>query len=428
MFGCTRWPIIWGAIGLVTIGQVGPPSTGRAPQPGPPEATRDNNGFVEVTDSQLAIYVHPRVSSYLTGTVKQGDRLKVRERLAGGWLAIEPPAWAICWIDGSSLELGSDAVRSGSHFRDPANSSAIPTRSWVAANRAVLRSGHSAAQMPGPPCGTLSKGTMVHLVDRPPIKVGKAKAASTWYAIVPPADVVRYYVRADGTRRGISLPTGPAERLAAYLPAQDDSATVRKLSPSQTQRAAASEHPPEELPAEIAAEIAKIDAMHGAILSDQPIEQWYFETIRARYQAILKRASTNASVEEAVRRRLERLTRHEQAAQAARTIDSILARSHGRDRQVAAERRRSNPARQSARAYSAEGLVKPSAQMVDGRRLYSLVGTEGQVVAYLDVPPGLDIEPLMTRRIGVRGASHYNEDLGMRLITVRDVELLETRR
>ncbi len=66
--------------------------------------------------------------------------------------------------------------------------------------------------------------------------------------------------------------------------------------------------------------------------------------------------------------------------------------------------------------------------MVDGRRLYSLVGTDGQTVAYLDVPAGLDIEPLVTRRIGVRGVSHYNEDFGARLITVRDVELIETRR
>ncbi len=59
----------------------------------------------------------------------------------------------------------------------------------------------------------------------------------------------------------------------------------------------------------------------------------------ARYQAILKRAGKNASVEEAIRRRLERLTHHEQAAQAARTIETILARSHRRDSQVAATER-----------------------------------------------------------------------------------------
>jgi hypothetical protein len=311
---------------------------------------------------------------------------------------------------------------------DDIGQAAIPTRSWVLASQAVVRSGHPSAQLPGPPSGSLPQGTMVHLVDRPPIKVGRGTAATTWYAIVPPAGVLRY-VHADGTHSTASPPTRAAERLAAYEPAQDRPATVRKLNHSEAQPAGSLENPPEELPPAIAAEIAKVDVMHRSILRDQPIEQWHFETVRARYQAILKRASANRSVEEAIRRRLERLTRHEQAAQAARSIQTILARSHRRDSQAAAaERQRSTPDRERPRAYSAEGLVKPSAQMVDGRRLYSLVGTDGQTVAYLDVPAGLDIEPLMTRRVGVRGVSHYNQDLGARLITVRDVELIGTTR
>jgi hypothetical protein len=169
--------------------------------------------------------------------------------------------------------------------------------------------------------------------------------------------------------------------------------------------------------------------MHRAILSDQPIEQWRFDTVRARYQAILKRAGSNPAVEEAIRARLARMTKHEQAAEAARTIQAILARSHRRDSQFAAlERRHSASGRGRPRTFSAEGLVKPSARMVEGRRLYSLIAPDGRPVAYLDVPPGLDIEPLFSRRVGVRGASHYNEDLGARLISVRDVELIETRR
>lgn len=429
MFGCTLWPIVLGGFWLADIGQVGVEPVERPRQAAPFDATPSDAATVEVTASKLVVYDKPQQASYLTGSLKQGERVKVRERLAGGWLAIDPPASAICWIDGSALEFTRDADRSGSHFRDPAGSrAAIPTRSWVAASQAVVRSGHPTAQLPGPPCGALSTGTMVHLVDRPPIEVGRGKSATTWYAIVPPAGVVRY-VRADGTRPTASLPNRAAERLAAYEPAQDGASTVRKLNRSGAKSDAPGQDSPEVLPPEIAGEIAKVDLMHRSILSDQPIEQWHFETVRARYRAILKRASANRSVEEAIRRRLERLTRHEQAAQAARSIQTILARSHRRDSQVAAaERQRSTPDRERPRAYSAEGLVKPSAQMVDGRRLYSLVGTDGQTVAYLDVPAGLDIEPLVTRRIGVRGVSHYNEDLGARLITVRDVELLETRR
>ncbi len=118
---------------------------------------------------------------------------------------------------------------------------------------------------------------MVQLVDRPPIKVGRGKAATTWYAIVPPAGVVRY-VCADATRP-IAPGNASAERLAAYDPAQDSPSTVRKLTPPEAQPVARRETPAEDLPAEIAAEIATVDAMHRAILADQPIEQWQFGTV-----------------------------------------------------------------------------------------------------------------------------------------------------
>ena len=47
--------------------------------------------------------------------------------------------------------------------------------------------------------------------------------------------------------------------------------------------------------------------------------------VRARYLALLKRAGHDPAVEEAIRVRLARITRHEQAAEAARTIQTILA-------------------------------------------------------------------------------------------------------
>ena len=53
------------------------------------------------------------------------------------------------------------------------------------------------------------------------------------------------------------------------------------------------------------------------------------------YQAILKRSGDNPAVEEALRDRLARVTRHEQAAAAAREFQEVLARSRRRDVQVA---------------------------------------------------------------------------------------------
>ena len=78
--------------------------------------------------------------------------------------------------------------------------------------------------------------------------------------------------------------------------------------------------------------------------------------------------------------------------------------------------------------YHAIGVVQPSSRVVDGRKLHTLIGQDGRTIAYLDIPPGLDVEAMGARRVGVRGSVHYNQELGTRLITVRDLEPVGTRR
>jgi hypothetical protein len=186
---------------------------------------------------------------------------------------------------------------------------------------------------------------------------------------------------------------------------------------------------PENLPTAVASEMASIEVAHQSILKSQPIAEWRLEPLRARYQALLKTARGSAAAEEAIRVRLGQVTQEEQAAQAARKITAILAASHRRDREIYEIRQRiAAAARTHARAYQAVGFIQPSAQNASGRKLYVLVGSTGKTVAYLDVPPGLDPVPLLSQRVGVRGTPHYSEDLGTRLITVRALESLDSRR
>jgi hypothetical protein len=84
--------------------------------------------------------------------------------------------------------------------------------------------------------------------------------------------------------------------------------------------------------------------------------------------------------------------------------------------------------RTRARSYDAVGFIQPSARKVDGHKVFALIGGQGSTIAYLDIPPGLDPEPFLARRIGVRGQAHFSEGLGTRLITVRDMESIEARK
>jgi hypothetical protein len=143
---------------------------------------------------------------------------------------------------------------------------------------------------------------------------------------------------------------------------------------------------------------------------------------------MLKSAAGDPGVEQVLGNRLAAIARDQESAAAARTIESILANSHDRDGEVDLIHRRLEFAGKSkARGYSAVGYIQPSSEELLGHKLFLLIGREGSTIAYLDIPAGLDIEPLLARRVGVRGDPHYSEDLGSRLISVRDVEPIEAR-
>ena len=371
----------------------------------------------EVQTERLDVFDRPDDSGFVTGRVHRGDRLRIRaDRSAGtGWLAIEPLPTAIFWIEQSSLEIDEEEVTDAvEHDRR--------SLAWVNRPQALIRSGHPQARLPGPPRGILPRGTMVQLVDRPPLSLGQGPEKSRWLAIVPPADQVSY-VRVEGVRWLTPTPPVPpaAEVRASYEePMPPNQAAKQRSSPPR----ASSSWPPG-----VSAELQRIDGIYQVIIASQPIEQWRFETVRAGYQNLLKRAGDQLELEEALRTRLNRLTQHEQAARAARTIESILAKSHRRDSEVAAVRRDlARLERTRARSYDAVGFIQPSARKVDGHKVFALIGGQGSTIAYLDIPPGLDPEPFLARRIGVRGQTHFSEDLGTRLITVRDMESIEARK
>ncbi len=188
-----------------------------------------------------------------------------------------------------------------------------------------------------------------------------------------------------------------------------------------------------DIPPAILSELKKIDAMERKIEIDMPIDRWRFDDLRARYQALVKSLPAEPAIENVIRDRLQRLARRELAAKAAVSFEAILAQTHKRDREIVQLSRQlrirtsaANGARSST--YEAIGFMQSSAQKIDGHKLFLLVGRNGETLAYLDIPPGLDPEPILARKVGVRGVAHYNEELQSRLITVRDLQAVESRR
>ena len=404
--------------------------------PGAMAPTREASGVeihraieAEVEAERMDVFDHPEDQAFIAGRVRRGDRLHVRaDRIPGtGWLAIEPLPTSICWIEQSSLEFeDGEALESMDQGNDPAGRDrSRMVRAWVSQPRAVIRSGHPQALLPGPPRGALPKGTMVQLVDRPALSLGRGPSKTRWLAIVPPSDQV-FYVHADGVRWLSPTSTPPIPPAAEVRASYEE-----PIPPSQagSQSRGKPMGSPSSWPPEISAELERIDATYKAIIASQPINRWRFETVRADCQSLLKRAGDRPDLEDELRTRLARVTQHEQAARAARTIESILAKSHRRDSEVAAVRRDLARLEQTrACAYDAVGFIQPSVRKVDGHKVFALIGAKGSAIAYLDIPAGLDPEPFLARRVGVRGQAHFSEDLGTRLITVRDMENIEARK
>jgi len=391
----------------------------------------------EVVIDRLAVLDRPDDWGYVVALLERGDRVRVHpQRSPGpGWFAIAPPATAICWIERDRLDrdpldgledrkgnvvglLGGDE---GTEGEGGAGWGSF--RAWLGPAPAEIRWGHPRARMPGPPAGRLPGGTMVLLVDRPPLRLQTEGGWTTWLAIVPPEGQVAY-VPSEGLRflpwDSPESPEPVGERRVAF---------ERITPPAPDAPRGDSDASDGTWPREVVEELARIDAMVTAVVSGRPIARWRFDTIRAAYQALLRRTQECPGLEEALRDRLLRVTRFEQAARSARTFEELLEQSRQRDRQVAQiQDRLARSDRARARAFEAIGFLQPSARRVEGRKVFALIGREGSAVAYLDIPPGLDPKPFLARSVGVRGRARFHEELGTRLIAVSDLEDLERSR
>ncbi|WP_165067919.1 hypothetical protein [Paludisphaera rhizosphaerae] len=346
-------------------------------------AVLGQSGSVEakVEADRLEVFDAAEADGYVVTTLRRGDivRVKPGEALRHGWLAIEPPSAAFCWVEESALKPAG--------ANDPPNTAKVKTTT-------TIRSGNLKAKLPGPPRGSLKPGDRVRLVDRPALEVGD-KAPKRWRAVTPPPGR-SFFVPADGV---------------SWTPPAPSAVEVRAVY------ATSSEGDPD---------LRKVDAMLLAETTGQPVEKWRLGPIREAYEALEK---ADPARSRAVGERLKRLEGLERAAKAAQEFVEAAMKARDLDDEFdKIEGKLADVERTRSRAFDVVGFIQPSAKMLEGRKLFALIGREGSVVAYLDVPPGLDPDGLTAHRVGVRGRPGYNAELKARLVDVRDLVDLETKR
>ncbi len=374
------------------------------------------SGWV-VADS-VEVFEEPDFTGYVTGRIRRGQRVVVRREGPEGWLAIDPPKGSFSWIERQAVEeLGEDRAR-------------------VKVRAAAVRPGSDQARLPGGRWVPVRQGTIVHLLDRPPLILRlQGPGNRSWYAIEPVAGEVRY-VRTEGisTVDPNHLPDVEAEAPAGVKrllePGGADRRsrrTTRRVDVPPIDASFATVGPPipeRDLTPQFAAELSRVEAAHRAMLQ-QPLEFWHFETIRNDYQR-LRDMSATPEERTAVRLRLDQVARQEAVARAVRELSALVEKSRRLDGQVdAIHGRLADLATSRAAPFDAEGLFFNSSRLIDGRKVYVLIGNRGEVTAYLEVPPGLEASRYLSRRVGVRGEPRYNETAKSRVILVRDLEPLD---
>ncbi len=380
----------------------------------PPRRAVVVSEFVDVLDE-------PDDAAFSTGRLARGRKVLIVRDGPDGWCTIAPPVGSFSFVEESDLEdLGDDTARVLSRF-------------------AAVRPGRDGARVPGPPRVTLKQGTIVQLLDRRPIVQRQGGTIQSWIAIAPPKAEVRF-VRASAIeeRDEDVAPdrsmTPRRDRLAArrdeeisedqeiLRPNQSGLPEVGPIDPSFL--AVEPSVPDEGLSAEVADRIRRITERHRAELG-RPIDLWNLGPIASAYESLLKEGADSAE-RRAVQTRLDLLRGQESAAKAAARMAKLLSKSRARDGRVftplidEADRKKDGP-----RRYDATGLLQTTSRLVDGRKVHALIGDDGAVVAYLAIPPGVSAGPLVSHRVGVRGAGRFDETLMARLILVQDLETLK---
>jgi len=365
----------WGLVVLVLIAGAAPPAQTPAPTIG------------RVVAEGAEVFDRADGTGFVVAELAPGSRVTIDHEVGGGWLAIEPPSSVFCWLDEGALDRTTPGI------------------ARVVIERAAPRSANPRARLPGLPLSPLRRGTPVTVLARKSRVVPQSVGARVFVAIEPPAGQLFYLAAAS-----VRVDEGEAGALSAprvqVAPLPIDTAVV---SPGNSLR-------PSTLPPALVAELARVENAQRAVLRGA-MESWDLDAVKRGYQDLANRYRDPDS-RALLEARIARVDQQSGLAQQARRFEMLVRESRARDSSKTITQSIPPP---ETIAYDAVGMLQRSSKLVDGKRVYALVGEHGTPTAYLSIPPGIQTERHLSAQVGVHGQVHYDAYLRNRVIDVDDL-------
>ena len=163
----------------------------------------------------------------------------------------------------------------------------------------------------------------------------------------------------------------------------------------------------------------------STVVAEEP-NLWRFEPLELEATQLLILAS-NESEREMVRQLAKRLENFSNLADRYRNIRTQVASNDGRTTRPAAESSNKQVAKTDATAgseYDAVGVLRPVVSQRPGAPKFALVDKQGQITSFVTPKPGVDLQPLLGKRLGVRGSRGYIPEYKREHVTAERVAMI----
>ncbi|TWT90707.1 hypothetical protein Mal64_11020 [Pseudobythopirellula maris] len=394
----------------------------------------------------VAVLSGPGESHYVSSQLTVGDRVEVYRHEANGYVAVRPPESCVSWVRRSDLESAGPGVARVKRSDTPVRvagaqgeGDAVHIR-LEAGELVALATGGAATPPDGwvaiaPPAGEFR---WVWLGDLEPLGVNgdegqlATEPEDAWRSVESSALT---HTEAAGETAQLADPEGGAAAEAdaivlvsdaqpRYGAAEIDQTAARKPQADQ-----------EPIDASFSQQVDALEVALSTIVAERP-NLWRFEPLEAEAASLLTSAPTEAD-RQTVRAIAGRIDRFAAIAGRYRQMrDGGVAPATRPDPAATAAGSASPPTTlastaetigSNASGYDAVGRLRPVVSQRADAPKFALVDDRGKVVTFLTPSPDMNLQPMLGKRIGVRGAKGFLTEYQQPHLTANRINAIDTK-